>query len=667
MKTLYVTFFLLVAVFAHAQKYELGEVTKQELEQKSHPVNPAAGAAILFNRGTTYMAYSESEGFVLMTEVDTKIKIYSKEGYNWANKIIAYYYSDSEKESVEVSKAVTYNLVDGSIKKTKLKSEGEFTEQANKFWKHKKIVMPDVKEGSIVEFRYVIKSPFIHVFPEWKFQQGIPVDYSEYTTKIPEYFVFTPNFRGYIAPKVSKSIEHKKYTYTSKQRLSGGVTQTKFSNNNIEYTEGVTKYALTDIPAMEGELFVNNISNYTCSIEHELTMTQYPNQPVKSYSTTWEAVVKTIYDYDSFGGELKKTGYFEKDIDALLVGITSQQERANAIFTYVKNRMSWNNYYDYSCHDGVKKAYNDKVGNIAEINLMLTAMLRHAGLEANPVLVSTRSNKIAFFPNRTAFNYVISAVVVNNQLVLLDATSKEAMFNVLPTRALNWEGRLVKKDGSSLSVNLVPQTVSKEVITVIAQIDAQGKIAGKIRDQSFDYNAFNFRENYGSISKESYLETIENNYKGLEISEYKVSKDDMTKPVVEEYNFMHNGICDIIGDKIYVSPMLFFTQTENPLKQEKREYPLDFVYPTQDKYLITLSIPEGYVVESIPASASLAVEGNLMEFKYTIQANNNQLQLNVITAINEASISNEYYLSLKDLFQKMIEKQTEKVILTKKS
>jgi hypothetical protein len=56
------------------------------------------------------------------------------------------------------------------------------------------------------------------------------------------------------------------------------------------------------------------------------------------------------------------------------------------------------------------KAYKDKTGNVAEINLMLTAMLRYAGLNANPVLVSTRSNGIAMFPNRTAFNYVIAAV-----------------------------------------------------------------------------------------------------------------------------------------------------------------------------------------------------------------------------------------------------------------
>jgi hypothetical protein len=68
-----------------------------------------------------------------------------------------------------------------------------------------------------------------------------------------------------------------------------------------------------NLPAMKEELFVN-IDNYTASVSHELSMTKFPNQPFKSYSTDWNAVVKTIYDYDDFGPELNKSGYFEDDL-----------------------------------------------------------------------------------------------------------------------------------------------------------------------------------------------------------------------------------------------------------------------------------------------------------------------------------------------------------------
>ena len=48
---------------------------------------------------------------------------------------------------------------------------------------------------------------------------------------------------------------------------------------------------------------------------------------------------------------------------------------------------------------------------------MLIAMLRYAKIESNPVLISTRQNGIAMFPNRSAYNYVIAAVEIENDLI----------------------------------------------------------------------------------------------------------------------------------------------------------------------------------------------------------------------------------------------------------
>ena len=88
---------------------------------------------------------------------------------------------------------------------------------------------------------------------------------------------------------------------------------------------------------MKEEAYVNNIDNYTSSISHELSMTKFTQiLHIKYYSTDWESVVKTIYDYDDFGPELNKTGYFEEDINKLLTGLNTQNERIAAIFNYVK-------------------------------------------------------------------------------------------------------------------------------------------------------------------------------------------------------------------------------------------------------------------------------------------------------------------------------------------
>ena len=118
---------LLFSFISLAQKHELGKVTIDELTQKNHLKEPTAEAAILYTKGHTYFEYSQNDGFVISTDVETKIKIYTKEGYNWANLSLNLYNSNDGREYVEFSNAITYNLVNGKIEKTKLKSENQFS------------------------------------------------------------------------------------------------------------------------------------------------------------------------------------------------------------------------------------------------------------------------------------------------------------------------------------------------------------------------------------------------------------------------------------------------------------------------------------------------------------------------------------------------------------
>ncbi|WP_413999417.1 DUF3857 domain-containing protein [Flavobacterium sp. W1B] len=669
-KTFISAFLLIVFVSkTNAQEFKLGKVNIAELEEKEHLKDPTAVAAVLFNKGEVQFEYSQDKGFEMVTEVRTRIKIYKKEGYDWANKTLQYYLGSNLKENISFSDAITYNLVDGKIEKTKLKSEGEFDEKINKYWGRKKIVMPNVKEGSVIEYRYTVKSPRIAELKEWNFQTSIPVNYSEFKTFIPEYFVYKPNQKGYVFPKVTVEKGNKSIVINNKERSGGGglasaPIKATFSQDKINYQETQTTYLGENLPAMKGEAFVNNIDNYTSSVSHELAMTKFPNSLLELYSTDWESVAKKIYESEGFGIELKKTGYFEEDINKLLVGLNTQEDKITAIFNFVKNRVKWNDFYGYSCDEGVKKAYKDKVGNVAEINLMLTAMLRHAGINANPVLVSTRSNGIALFPNRTAFNYVIAAVETANGNVLLDASDKFSIPNVLPFRALNWTGRLIRKDGTSDEVDLMPRKLSNDIVFMTYNIDSDGKVIGKARRQNSDYNAMITRANIDSVKEDEYLEKLENRNNKIEISEYsRTNEKDIFLPITETYSFAGGDLCELIGGKIYVNPMLFFGNDKNPFTQEVREYPVDFGFPFLDKYNIMIQIPEGFSVETLPTPAVIVMEDNLGTFKYEIALNGDKIQLLIQHQINDAIVGTEKYEMLKEYYKKKIAKESEKIVL----
>ena len=156
-KPLGLTLLLFITSKITAQEFKLGKVSIAELEQKVHPKDSSATAAILYKKGTARIEYDQTNGFILVTQVDARIKIYKKEAYDWANQSVVYYIGNNDsREKVDFSDVNTFNLVNGKIEKTKLKSDGIFNEEINKYRARKKITMPNVKEGSVLEYSYTV-------------------------------------------------------------------------------------------------------------------------------------------------------------------------------------------------------------------------------------------------------------------------------------------------------------------------------------------------------------------------------------------------------------------------------------------------------------------------------------------------------------------------------
>ena len=342
-------------------------------------------------------------------------------------------------------------------------------------------------------------------------------------------------------------------------------------------------------------------------------------------------------------------------------------EKVQKIFQFVKSKIKWNNYNNKYTTEGVIKAYKEGVGNAAEINLTLVSMLRDAGVKANPVLVSTRDNGIPLFPTSNGFNYVIACVEINNDLILLDATEKYSLPNVLPLRDLNWHGRIVREDGSSASINLLPKALSSKKVFLIVKLDQEAIVTGSSRT-SFNYlNALNYRNQYNNLSEQELIGKFEENYQNIEIIDFKISnKEDISKSVKQTLTFESDNQVEMIGDNMYFSPLLYLSTNENPFKLEERKFPVDFGTPWEEKYTISIEFPEGYILESKPENVAYALPDNLGSYKFIIAEKGNSLQVLSNVKINAPIIASNNYGALKEFYKKMIDKQLEKVVLVKK-
>lgn len=672
MKKVIILAFFFLSLNNYSQEIEFGKVSKKELEEKFHPKDSTANAAYLYRKRKTYYEFNETEGgFEVITEIHNRIKIYNKDGFDKANLFIGYYKPISGKEEkVSSLKGYSFNIENGKVNKQKLSKSSIFNEELSKYRSAKKITFPNIKVGTVLDIKYKLISPYERSIDELEFQFDIPVKKLEYKIEIPEYYVFNKKAKGYYNVPSIKSRKNTHITLSSKETSGFGINaKINYNRSKIDFIKNIDSYSATNIPALKNnEPFVGSIKSYRGGLKYELEGVNFLRigGNMKSYSNTWEAVSKQIYKSSNFGGQIEKTNYFKNDLPTVIQAATTDIEKTFAIFQFVKSKVKWNEYYGKYTDNGVKKAYKEGVGNVADINLMLTSMLREAGLKANPVLVSTRKNGVPLFPTLDGFNYVITIVdLPNNKYILLDATEPYSTPNILPVRALNWNGRKVTKDGSSSWVKLTSSNLALEENNISVKISEDGIISGLLRTRYNNLNALNYRKAYNHLNDDALIKKLEEK-NNIEIENFRITnKTKISKPLSLMSKFSSEDLVEEINSKLYINPLLFLTQNENPFKSNERKFPVDFASPWKDNNKVSIQIPSGYKVEFLPEPLAIGLPDELGLFKFKVTENGNKINIQSLLQFNSAIITPEYYAILKELYGKIVAKQSEKIILVK--
>ncbi|MDC7994400.1 DUF3857 domain-containing protein [Altibacter sp. HG106] len=657
MKPFTILFFLglIVSTSAHAQDYEFGEVSKEELEMTTYAKDSTAHALILRNYRNTYYDYEQNTGWVLYTEVHKRIKILDKEGLDYGTFKINLYKSGSTEEELSRLRAYTYNLENGKVEDYKMKRENRFKTEVSDSWDQMAISMPNVKEGSVVEISYTLVSPFASSIDDVIIQEDIPTLSYHAEIKIPQYFNTRRMVKGNFNVNPNDSQRRRNVSFKS-----GGGTA------NIAVNETVHEYRYKDIPALKEESYVDNINNYRYSIAYEIISVENYSGGIKKLATTWEEVAKTINDSKYFGDEIKRTRLLKDDAEAIKAAHTGAMERMYAAFDFVKNHMTWNGSARLYSYNGVVNAYKEKTGNSADINLMLVGLLKECGLDASPVLVSTKDHGIPLFPTREGFNYVVAAANINNTYYLLDATEKYAAPNVLPTRVLNWFGFMVNEDGSSRQMTLYPAEKSKQSIMMNASLDEEGGLHGQQRVNYTLSEALQFRAVNEGAPQTQKTESLMEAYGMSDVSAWEVDNmDDPYQPVTESFEFEIDEAAEVIGNDIYFSPLFFLKMDNNPFVQETREYPIDYAHPFVKTTMVTVTIPEGYEVTSLPEPINLALPEGMGTFRFMVQNAQGNINIRTTFTINKSIVPSFHYPYIKEFYKQRVDKENEKVVLSK--
>lgn len=198
MKLLFLLIFLVFFtgnLYAQKSPIKFGDVPIEDLKMTRYSKDSSAAAVVLADYGEAYINIMSSS-VKMTTTRHVRIKILTKEGMKWGDVAILLRKSGSTGELVTSLKATTYNLVDGKIVESKMNKDAVFKDKFNRNFIQQKFTMPDVKEGSVIEYAYNVSSDFWTYFPSWEFQRAIPTIWSEYWAMIPDFFTTKSICRG---------------------------------------------------------------------------------------------------------------------------------------------------------------------------------------------------------------------------------------------------------------------------------------------------------------------------------------------------------------------------------------------------------------------------------------------------------------------------------------
>ncbi len=666
-----ILFVVTQSILCLAQKppIKFGDISIEDLKMTRYDKDSSASAVVLADYGESIIEYNQGkEQFEIKFERIQRIKILTKDGFEYANFSIPLYHSGGDNEKISGLKAVTYNLDNGKIVETKMKNDGVFKEKFDANIDFTKVALPNVKEGSIVEITYTISSDFLFNFQDWEFQSTIPIALSEYRARIPEYFNYDKYMQGYVPLTVNEQTQVPgAINFTVKEREGDKNVHTTFTQEKITFQENRFRWMTKDVPAFKAEPFITSPRDYVSKINFELAFTQFPNQPIKSYMGSWQDINKQFSESSDFGEEVAGNAFLKKTVEEITAGMTGPEEKIGAICNYIKQTVTWDGASRRFTSKPLKKTLEDKKGNSAEINLLLASMLDKAGITVVPVLVSTRDHGFVreATPISSQFNYVICLATVGEKSFLLDATEKLLPSGMLPERCLNGKGFAVSKEGFKW-VELQATTKSRTVVNADLSLTADAELKGKLQIDRGGYDGLTSRKRFFSKDEAEYVKDFVGS-RPWEVTKTEIGNaKEIQLPLKETYELTMNEQMTVVGDVVYLNPLLLHRMDENPFKLEDRQYPVDYSSPFEKVYMCRITIPEGYQVDELPKAKMMTLPANAGRYTYSVTQAGNILNVVSNFQINKSLFSQTEYPNLREFYNQVVAKQAEQIVFKKK-
>lgn len=670
MKFVFSVAFLLFSFYGLSQSKPIpkfGIISIEDFAVQSPLNDSSAEAIVLFDVASSDFIGNSNGNFSLIFKHRQRIYIKKRTAFDEATINIALYNGGSNANSEQISDlhASTFTIVDGKVVETKLNQKDLLTEKQNNYYTNKKFTFPSIAEGCIIDYEYTVRSPFYTRLKSWTFQGEHPVLWSEYTVTIPHIFDYFITNYGYLPYTVNKS--SKKFnTYTLQVPQRNAYDSPEYVSLSGEAITAT--WAIENIPAFRPESYVSTARNHISRIQFQLRSIMYSETNIQSVVKDWYKTAKDLMQDESFGKPLTENNDWLKeelnkldDKDLLI--------KAKKIYAFVRDHFTCNDYDEKWLSQTLKKTYQTKAGNVADINLLLCAMLTKAGFTVAPILLSTTDNGkvdegIALL---TQYNYVILKLTIADSVFYLDASRPKLGFASLTPDCYNGSARLI--ENLPVLVKLEPDSImDANMVSINLVNDSIGMMTGRYYKKLGQYSSLSLRN---KLENKKQAEVDKELSQGLPSS---LASSNFTIDFLKEYEQpievsfdLKLKEEDLDQDIIYFNPMLSEGLKKNPFVSVERKYPVEMPYCINEIYIFSMQIPKGYIVDEIPKSTRVQFFDTEGGFEYIINKKDNQINLRSKVYFNKATFSPDDYEVLRDFFGFIVKKHAEQIVFKKVS
>ncbi|MEN8156439.1 MAG: DUF3857 domain-containing protein [Bacteroidota bacterium] len=642
---LHIFVILLLPDLVEAQEFSLeyGEISEAEYELERYHLDENAEAIIFYDIGESeVIAYFGS--LVTLFTRTTRIKIMNSAGLSYAEVNIPLGQQPGITQMLVDIEGRTYNMVDGEEVVDTLDIEQCYPERVSKEMMILKVPLPGVKVGSIIEYKYSYITPYLFNLPGWYYQNLVPTVYSSYSINSNpnlEYKYLLKGYRDFDTVSTAYS-EELRYMY------------------NKPYFPFVSTYVMKDIPAFIEEEYISSSNDYIIRQSLQLSKVILPSGKEKDIQASWEELVSTMLVRKDFGKFIKESRRKFRVISKVnQFDHTGDEALFNSLTNYVKKGFTWDYVDALSTQQKAGDFFKKKTGNSCEVNLFLVGLLQAAGVEAVPVMISTRENGLVVdtHPFSHQFNHVIAAVKVNGEWVLTDATDPMCPNFSLPPRCINDKGLMVR-EGEAEWVDLQKMKPSRTDCRI--NIDLSGsEYHAEIETRAYHYNGYNNRIMIGNDTNAVRVNLRDRYLLAKDVSVSIRNQDSLTEPYILNYDFKCKT--RVVGDRIFIHPFLAEAMDENPLKQQERGYPVDMGYIYKQNCRSNITIPDHYSIDHLPQP--LRIETPSYDFDYSAFDNGGLIVVAMYVNLKKSIFSVEEYTLFKEFLSACVQKTREYIIL----